>query len=201
MQLHDITESTATNIILRKEPRVFFAWNISKELEFTLSGVGAEAHIFTLFIGGQGDRFSLNVKQIHRAPKTRSHLHALALLGGNSHINYRGEIRIDPSAENADASQKNRNILLSKDAHALSEPVIEILSDSGTARHGSTTAGTEDEALIFLELRGIDQTTGTRVLAEGAVRNFFDDMRKLANDPRTEEHEKAALTHLEHLYD
>lgn len=196
MQLHNITDSAATNIILRREARVFFVWNTSKEIQFTVNGAGAKAHIFALFVGKQEDHFSFTVKQTHRAPKTRSYLHTLALLGGSSRIEYRGEIHMEPSAENADASQENRNILLSKDAHALSEPVIEILSDSGTARHGSTTAGAEGDALMFLELRGIDKTTGTRVLAEGAVRNFFDTLRKLTDDPLIDTYEQTALTHL-----
>lgn len=199
MQFHDITHSTAANILLRKESRVFFLWNASKEIQFTLTGAGAEAHIFALFIGKQDDQFSLTVKQIHRAPKTQSHLHALALLGESSRIKYRGEIHIESSAENADASQENRNILLSKDTHALSEPVIEILSDSGTARHGSTTAGAEGDALMFLELRGIDTTAGTRVLAEGAVRNFFDTMRKLVDEPSLDAYEAQALARIAQL--
>ena len=51
---------------------------------------------------------------------------------------FRGELKIQPNAQETEAYQTNRNILLSRHAEMLTEPQLEIYADDVKASHGAT---------------------------------------------------------------
>lgn len=196
MQFFNLNHTPAKEIVLRLEPRVFFLWNESHQIEFSLERSGAAAYIFALFIGHRSDSFDLSVIQHHKKPDTQSHLTVLSILDGQAKFSYSGLIRIAREAIRTDASQTNRNILLSEDARASSSPQLEILADDVSARHASATGTTQPESLFFLETRGIELPGARQLLAEGAVRSFFDHMRAYTDDAEVDALEQAAFQQL-----
>jgi Fe-S cluster assembly protein SufD len=117
----------------------------------------------------------------------------LSILDGQSIFSYDGLIRIEKDAVHSDASQTNRNILLSENARAIASPRLEIFESDVTARHASATGTTNEDALFFVESHGITPCAARKVLAEGAIRNFFDEMRKYTNDPVVQKLEEEAI--------
>jgi len=155
MKLFNLTDTDATKIVLRLEPRVFFVSNISKRFEFSFEKPKAGAYIFALFIGKNTDSFSLSVIQRHQKPDTFSHLVVLSVMDDASRFSSDGLIRIKKDATHTNASQENKNILLSENAHASASPQLEILEGDVTARHASATGMTNNEAAFFIEAHGI----------------------------------------------
>lgn len=193
MKLFDLTDTAAEKIVLRLEPRVFFLWNRSGNFEFSFEKSGSEARIFALFIGKKDEEFSLSIVQHHHMPNTKSHLTVLSILDGRARLSFDGLIRIEKNAVQSDASQKNKNFLLSESARAVSKPTLEILAHDVSARHASATGTINSEAILFAETRGITHRDAKKLLAEGAVRNFFDEMRKYTDDPTVDAFEKEAF--------
>ena len=115
MELFNLTNTDTKKISLRIAPRVFFLWNQSGNFEFSFERPGAGARIFALYIGRGDESFSLSLNQLHRKPQTMSHLTALSILDGAARFSYDGLIRIEKGATQTDASQNNKNILLSKE--------------------------------------------------------------------------------------
>lgn len=191
MRFIDITDSKKSRYVLgENEKTVFFMRNRSGTLEFTLAGIGAEAHVFALFEGTGGDRFSLNLIQHHRAPKTESSALVKSLLSDDSSLSYEGLIRIDKGAAGSDAKQENRNLLLSEAASAVSIPSLEILENDVVCEHASTTGTLSEEAILYMKTRGLDDRQAQRLLAEGFRKSLFEAIGRYGTFPEIRDYEK-----------
>ncbi len=62
------------------------------------------------------------------------------------------------------ASQSNKNLLLSRDAFVDSTPGLEILADDVKCKHGSSIGHLDDAAIFYLRTRGIDDPTARNML-------------------------------------
>jgi Fe-S cluster assembly protein SufD len=179
MQFIDLSTGKKTSYVLKaNEKAVFFMKNRSGTFDFVLAGEGAEAHIFALFDGKGSDAFSLEIRQHHTAPNTKSTALVKSLLSDNSSLIYQGLIRIEEGAAKADAKQENRNLLLSEEASAVSIPSLEILESDVACEHASATGTLSEEAILYMKTRGLDQAQAERLLAEGFSNDFFNEIGK-----------------------
>lgn len=196
MQLFNLADTDASKIVIRHEPTVFFLQNASRKIEFSLEKPGVRVRIFALFYGKRSDSFSLTITQSHRKPDTESHLTALSILEEHAHFSYDGRIRIEKGAVRSDSSQKNINVLLSENARAESKPTLEILEEDVSARHASASGNMDQDALMLALSRGITSEHSRRMLAEGTIRNFFDEMRIYTDNDRVHTLEEDAFRYL-----
>jgi Fe-S cluster assembly protein SufD len=84
---------------------------------------------------------------------------------------WRGIIKVDEGAQRTDAFQENRNLLLSKRAHADSIPGLEILANDVRCTHAATVSQVDRELLFFLMARGFSRPEAERIIVAG----FFTD--------------------------
>lgn len=195
MRFIDITASKKNRYILRENERVvFFMRNRSGTIEFTLSGRGAEARVFALFEGTTDDRFSLQLVQHHRAENTVSSAVVKSLLADSSSLSYEGLIRIDKGARGSDATQENRNLLLSEAASAVSIPSLEILENDVACGHASTTGTLSEGAILYMNTRGLPRKQAMALLAEGFVRSLYDEIGRYGNFFEQAKKEKTTCT-------
>ena len=85
-----------------------------------------------------------------------------------------GMIRVDPGAQQTDAFQESRNLLLSKSAHADAIPGLEIEADDVRCTHAAAIAQIDPEQLHYLRSHGLPIERGEaadhRGLPRGAGR-------------------------------
>jgi Fe-S cluster assembly protein SufD len=81
-------------------------------------------------------------------------------------------IRVERDAQKTNAYQENRNLLLSKTAHADSIPGLEILANDVRCTHGATLGQVDREQLFYLMARGLPRHEAERLI----VRGFFQDV-------------------------
>ena len=81
-------------------------------------------------------------------------------------------IRVENEAQQTNAYQENRNLMLSPKAHADSIPGLEILANDVRCTHGSTTGQVDREQLFYLMARGLSRQEAERII----VRGFFQDI-------------------------
>ena len=96
---------------------------------------------------------------------------------------FRGELKIKPDAQQTEAYQTNRNILLSRQAEMLTEPQLEIYVDDVKASHGATTGQLDESALFYMQQRCIDRDTAAKLL----LCAFFDEVLKTLSDTELQE--------------
>jgi Fe-S cluster assembly protein SufD len=140
-------------------------------MESRLSGPGASVRVTGLYALGDRQHLDLDTSQEHAAPHTTSDLAFKGALLDRSRAVWRGIIKVDEGAQRTDAFQENRNLLLSKRAHADSIPGLEILANDVRCTHAATVSQVDRELLFFLMSRGFSRAEAERIIVGG----FFAD--------------------------
>lgn len=137
------------------------------DLNTRLLEPGANSKMLGLYFGDKDQHFDHNTSQDHLAPHTRSDLLYKGALDGNSRAAFRGIIRVHSGAQQSDAYQTNRTLLLSEQARADSLPNLEIEADDVKCSHGSTVGQLDPEIIFYLLSRGFSRQQAERLIVLG----------------------------------
>jgi Fe-S cluster assembly protein SufD len=112
----------------------------------------------------------------HAADHCESHEYFNGVLDGRSRGVFTGRIIVRPGAQKTDSKQTNNNLLLSTDAHADSQPQLEIYADDVKCTHGSTVGPLDPRALFYLRSRGVGEVEARRLLTYGFAAEILGRM-------------------------
>src|SRR6266550_383038 len=112
----------------------------------------------------------------HAADHCESHEYFNGVLDGKSRGVFTGRIIVRPGAQKTDSKQTNNNLLLSSDAHADSQPQLEIHADDVKCTHGSTVGPLDARALFYLRSRGMGEEEARRLLTYGFAAEILGRM-------------------------
>ncbi|WP_309384937.1 Fe-S cluster assembly protein SufD [Cerasicoccus frondis] len=142
-------------------------------------GPGADVKMYGLTVSKSEQEFDQRTLQIHEAPNAVSDLLFKNALLDDSRTIFSGLIKVAKDAQQTDAYQTNRNLLLSKTAEANSLPGLEIEANDVKCSHGATTGQVDENELFYLMARGIPQQTAYQLLVFG----FFEEIvEKISNE-------------------
>ncbi len=153
-------------------------------METKLAGPGSEARVTGGYAGGPGQHLDFDTIQEHAAPNTNSDLAFRGVLAAGSTAVWRGMIKVDPGAQQTDAFQESRNLLLSTDAHADAIPGLEILADDVRCTHAAAIAQIDKDQLFYLTSRGLDPAAAKSLIIEGFLESLVE---RLAEGPVRDE--------------
>jgi Fe-S cluster assembly protein SufD len=144
------------------------------EIEVVLAGVGAECVLNGLFMAS-GERHVDNQTTIdHAEPHGTSRELYKGILDGRSKGVFNGKIIVRPDAQKTNAQQSNPNLLLSDGAEINTRPNLEIHADDVKCTHGSTVGHLDDDALFFLQSRGIGGEEARQMLSQAFASEVID---------------------------
>lgn len=103
----------------------------------------------------------------HYKSHTNSHQLFKGILDDDSRAVFNGMVYIHPNAQKVDATQLNKNLLLSPKAHVDTRPQLQVYADDVKAAHGATVGQLDEDELFYLMARGIPQTKATALLLAG----------------------------------
>ena len=125
------------------------------EVRVRLEGEGAHTTINGLYLPG-GDRHHDNPVLIeHAAPRCTSRQLYKGIATDRGHGVFNGRIVVLPGAPGTDASQTNKNLLLSDHAEIDTRPRLEILTDDVKCTHGAAVGALDPDAIFYLRSRGV----------------------------------------------
>jgi Fe-S cluster assembly protein SufD len=153
-------------------------------METKLAGPGSEARVTGGYAGGPGQHLDYDTTQEHAAPNTNSDLAFRGVLAAGSTAVWRGMIKVDPGAQQTDAFQESRNLLLSTDAHADAIPGLEILADDVRCTHAAAIAQIDRDQLFYLTSRGLGPAEAKSLIIEGFLESLVE---RLAEGPVRDE--------------
>ncbi len=136
-------------------------------VETNLAGPGSDARVTGAYATRARQHLDFDTLQEHAAPNTTSDLAYRGILADRSSAVWRGMIKVDPGAQQTDAFQESRNLLVSKRAHADAIPGLEILADDVRCTHAAAIAQIDPEQLFYLRSRGLSDSTARRLVIEG----------------------------------
>ena len=86
------------------------------------------------------------------------------IIGDRAHGVFNGKIFVPKLAQLTNASQLNRNLLLSSKSRIDTKPQLEITADNVKCAHGATVSQLEDDQIFYLQSRGIDENDARKLL-------------------------------------
>jgi Fe-S cluster assembly protein SufD len=137
-----------------------------------LAGQGATSRVTGAYFADGTQHLDYDTFQEHMAPSTTSDFAFKGALRDTARTVWRGMIRVEEGAQKTNAYQENRNLLLSKTAHADSIPGLEILANDVRCTHGATLGQVDRDQLFYLMTRGLTRAEAERLI----VRGFFQDV-------------------------
>ncbi|MGH2942105.1 MAG: Fe-S cluster assembly protein SufD [Solirubrobacteraceae bacterium] len=145
----------------------FGAGNGRVAMETQLAGRGADAKVTGAYATHGRQHLDYATTQEHAAANTTSDLAFRGILDGRSSTVWSGMIKVDPGAQQIDAFQESRNLLLTKRAHADAIPGLEILANDVRCTHAAAIAQIDPEQLYYLRSRGLSLEEAKRLVIEG----------------------------------
>ena len=136
-------------------------------METRLTGPGSSAKVTGAYAGGGTQHLDFDTRQEHAAHNTFSDLAFRGVLDDEATAVWRGMIRVDKGAQQTDAFQESRNLLLSKSAHADAIPGLEIEADDVRCTHAAAVAQIDAEQLHYLRSHGLTTADAKSLVIEG----------------------------------
>jgi len=143
-------------------------------METQLRGQGAQARVTGAYAGRGRQHLDFHTTQEHAAANTTSDLAFRGVLNGRATAVWRGMIKVDPGAQQTDAFQESRNLLLSKRAHADAIPGLEIEANDVRCTHAAAIAQIDREQLFYLMTHGLRREQATRLVIDGFLQALVD---------------------------
>lgn len=137
---------------------------VRNNLSISIDGENCESHFHGLSLL-KGDTIGDNHTVVdHKKPNSFSNELYKGVMDGKSKGVFNGKIFVRPHAQKTNAFQSNRNILLSDQATINTKPQLEIWADDVKCSHGCTTGQLDDEAMFYLQSRGIKKDDARAML-------------------------------------
>jgi Fe-S cluster assembly protein SufD len=115
----------------------------------------------------------------HAAPKTISSQHFKAVMDDCAQHHCYGQVLIRQSGAKSQAQQKCQHLLLGKRSRGVASPRLRIHNHDVQAAHGATLSQLEDDALFYLQSRGLSHKEASEILVEGFCREILDQISNL----------------------
>lgn len=146
-------------------------------IEVLLDEEGAECWVDGLYFVGTGQHADTHSLIDHRSPRCTSHQNYKGILDGKSRAVFNGRVFVHRDAQQTDAMQSNKNLLLSTDARVDTKPQLEIYADDVKCAHGATVGQLEVEELFYLTSRGLHPDLARNLLTYGFAEEIVEKIK------------------------
>jgi len=160
--------ATARIFVLNNAPvygRIELEISVSEGADFELYGANIGTGIST-------NEFVTNVKHIGVGGRSRQAIRSV--LNGKAVGSYLGRVEVARGAQQTDAEQSVKAMLLDRGAIANCKPELEIYADDVKCAHGATVGELDQMQLFYAESRGLDPASARALLLEGFVMGLWD---------------------------
>ena len=137
---------------------------IRNNFGITIDGENCESHFFGLYILNGNTIADNHTVVDHKKPNSFSNEMYKGIMDDSSKGIFNGKIFVRPFAQKTNAFQSNRNILLTDTATVNTKPQLEIWADDVKCSHGCTTGQLDEEAVFYLQSRGISRSIAKAML-------------------------------------
>ena len=141
-----------------------------------LEGDGAKGAVISIAVGGKNQFQDNGARMIHIGKNTSSTIISKSICKNGGVANYRGTVRILPSAENAHAHVVCDTLILDDQSRSDTFPKNEIRNSSSFIEHEATVSKINEEELFYLESRGIPEAEATQMIVMGFIEPFAKEL-------------------------
>jgi len=125
------------------------------EVRVKLEAEGAEVILNGLYMPKNEQHLDNPTTIEHAAPHCTSRELYKGIVDGHGRGSFDGRVIVRPGAFKTDASQINKNLLLSESAQIDTRPRLEIFADDVKCTHGAAVGQLDEDAVFYLRSRGV----------------------------------------------
>ncbi len=161
----------STNVATQEKNSTFSAFNytlkgdwIRNNTNVFVKGENCESNLYGAYQPTGKEHIDNHTIMDHLMPNCESNEHYKGTVGDKATGVFNGKVFVRKDAQKINAFQSNNNILLSDDATMNSKPELEIYADDVKCSHGSTSGQLDEEAIFYLQSRGLSKESATALL-------------------------------------
>ena len=113
----------------------------------------------------------------HIEPNCESHQDYKGIYDERSTAVFNGKVIVNKEAQKTNAYQQNNNILISDKATINAKPQLEIFADDVKCSHGCTIGQLDDDALFYMQQRGIPKKEGRALLMYAFANTVLESVK------------------------
>lgn len=162
---------TETRIVLQRDARLRMCTvtlggsHVRNNVIVRMQGEGCELTADGLYLMDREQQCDNYIFVEHAKPHCTSHTLYKGIIDDAARARFNGHVLVQDGAIKTEAYQTNRNILLTDKAHVDTRPFLEIYNDDVKCSHGSTIGQLDEQALFYLQTRGISYRTAMTMLS------------------------------------
>jgi Fe-S cluster assembly protein SufB len=141
-----------------------------------LEGDGAKGSVISIAVGGYNQFQDNGARMIHIGKNTSSTIISKSICKNGGTANYRGTVRMMPSAENGHAHVECDTLILDSKSNSDTIPKNEIKNASSYIEHEATVSKINEEQLFYLESRGLTEAQATQMIVMGFIEPFSREL-------------------------
>ncbi|MGB0883237.1 MAG: Fe-S cluster assembly protein SufD [Flavobacteriales bacterium] len=164
---------------------------IRNNLNFFHLGEHLESHLRAISIGDKRSHIDHSTLVDHAEANGFSNQLYKGIYNEQSHGVFNGRIMVRKDAQKTNAFQQNNNIVRSKQASIDTKPQLEIFADDVKCSHGCTVGQMDEQAVFYLQQRGIPKKEATAML----IYAFANEALENIKEPHLLQHIKTIMAH------
>lgn len=154
------------------------------EIKTSVLGSDAESHLNGAYLMRGNQHCDTTTLTEHKVSQNISSQVYKGVLDDNAHGVFQGKIKIFPDAQQVAGDQLSKALLLSDRAGIDCKPELEIHANDVKCSHGATSGELDDDALFYLQSRGIPEDQARKLLIEA----FLADVLESISDTTVKEY-------------
>lgn len=147
---------------------------VRNNLTIEVDASNCETNLSGLYLGKNNDHIDNHTIVDHKKPHCNSNEVYRGVLDDASTGVFNGKVFVRRDAQKTNAFQKNNNILLSDEAVVNSKPELEIYADDVKCSHGSTTGQIDEEAVFYLQSRGVSRKSAINLMINAFAKDALE---------------------------
>ena len=140
-----------------------------------LKGDGSIGEFFSVAVTQGKQQADTGTKMIHLGKNTKSTIISKGISFGDSTNTYRGSVKVNPGAHNAQNFTKCDSLML-QDSRALTIPYITCQNNSAKIEHEASAGKISEEQLYYLQSRGLSEDDAMNLVVNGFCKDVFQKL-------------------------
>ncbi|MDD4973588.1 MAG: Fe-S cluster assembly protein SufB [Bacteriovorax sp.] len=141
-----------------------------------LIGDGSEGAFYSVALTNNFMQADTGTKMVHIGKNTKSTIISKGISAEQSENNYRGLVKILPSADGARNYSQCDSMLIGDKAQANTFPYIDVKNNTAVVEHEASTSKISEEQLFYLKSRGLSEEKCISMIVNGFCKDVFKEL-------------------------
>lgn len=141
-----------------------------------LQGDNSVGEFYSVALTNHKQQADTGTKMIHIGKNTRSTIVSKGISAGNGQNTYRGQVKVNPGAENARNYSQCDSLLLGDRCGAHTFPYIDVKNPTATVEHEASTSKIGEDQIFYCNQRGISTEDAVNMIVNGFCKEVFREL-------------------------